>query len=250
MKSTTRFAVLLGLVTLLVRPALGDDSSVFLIGNSLTWDTVPSKLDGDVKWHVDCGKSLPYMVEHPESPCVKSSTLWPDALNEQQFSVIVLQVHYGSTLAEDTEAINELLAKQPTAKIVLHTGWARSASLMEEWQSQEAEASSPMQHSRAYLEALLRQLRAQHPDRQFERTRAMDLLHKIAKDSQTRKAPIQKVEALYRDAIHMNVVTGRYLMHNAMRQALSQPRSLAGFEKIAPGMRRYLDQILDRQLNH
>ena len=49
--------------------------SYFLIGNSLTWDTVPSKLDGDVQWHVDCGKSLPFIYENPQKPCVKTSTL-------------------------------------------------------------------------------------------------------------------------------------------------------------------------------
>ena len=41
--------------------------SYYLIGNSLTWDTVPSKLDGDVQWHVDCGKSLPFIYENPGS---------------------------------------------------------------------------------------------------------------------------------------------------------------------------------------
>ena len=30
----------------------------YLIGNSLTWDTVPQRLDGDVQWHVDCGVPL------------------------------------------------------------------------------------------------------------------------------------------------------------------------------------------------
>src|SRR5690606_39121687 len=54
--------------------------SYYLIGNSLTWDTSPSLLDGDVQWHVDCGKSLPYIMAHPEMPCVKTSTLWPQAL--------------------------------------------------------------------------------------------------------------------------------------------------------------------------
>ncbi len=33
----------------------------YLIGNSLTWDTIPGYLDGDVQWHVACGKSLPYI---------------------------------------------------------------------------------------------------------------------------------------------------------------------------------------------
>ncbi len=59
-------------------------TSYYLIGNSLTWDTVPSRLDGDVQWHVDCGTSLPFVFKHPEKPCVKSSTLWPAALKKKQ----------------------------------------------------------------------------------------------------------------------------------------------------------------------
>lgn len=31
----------------------------YLIGNSLTWDTVPPLLSGDVQWHVDCGVHPP-----------------------------------------------------------------------------------------------------------------------------------------------------------------------------------------------
>ena len=49
----------------------------------------------------------------------------------------------------------------------------------------------------------------------------------------------------YRDAIHMNVVTGRYLVHNAMRHALDQPRSQEGFNKLDPKMKKYLDSVLD-----
>ena len=36
-----------------------DSLRYYLIGNSLTWDTVPPRLEGDTQWHVDCGKSLP-----------------------------------------------------------------------------------------------------------------------------------------------------------------------------------------------
>lgn len=59
-----------------------DEPRIFLIGNSLTWDTIPAKLDGHVQWHVDCGKSLKYINEHPEEPCVKTSSLWPQTLQE------------------------------------------------------------------------------------------------------------------------------------------------------------------------
>jgi hypothetical protein len=45
--------------------AAEETRSFYLIGNSLTQDTVPSGLDGDVQWHVDCGKSLPFIYENP-----------------------------------------------------------------------------------------------------------------------------------------------------------------------------------------
>ena len=48
-----------------------------------------------------------------------------------------------------------------------------------------------------------------------------------------------------RDAIHMNVVTGRYMMHNAMREALGQPRSAKGYEKLDPKLKAYFDGVLD-----
>ena len=59
----------------------------FLIGNSLTWDTVPGRLSGDVQWHVDCGVNLPYIYANPAKPCVKDSTLWPTALRDKQYDI-------------------------------------------------------------------------------------------------------------------------------------------------------------------
>jgi hypothetical protein len=45
-----------------------DELSCFLIGNSLSWETVPSKLGWDTQWHVDCGKSLPLIFENSRKP--------------------------------------------------------------------------------------------------------------------------------------------------------------------------------------
>jgi hypothetical protein len=220
----------------------------FLIGNSLTWDTVPPNLDGDTQWHVDCGKPLPYIFANPDEPCVKTSTLWPKALAEKQYDVIALQVHYGSTLGEDAATISEIITKQPDAVIVIHTGWARHAERAEEWEIKSGAVDAPMQHHIAYFDALLATLREAHPDRSFSRTRAMDMLQQVVEDVKTGKEPIASVDELYRDKVHMNVATGRYLMHNAMRHALGQPRSANGFAKLEPEMKKYLDSVLDRVL--
>lgn len=217
--------------------------SYYLIGNSLTQDTVPARLDGDVQWHVDCGKSLPFIFENPGEPCVKNSTLWPKALESKRYDYVSVQVHYGSTLEEDAAVISAFLTMQPRAVFVIHSGWARAATREAEYQVKSA--GGKMQHSPAYIAALIGLLEKSHPGRTFRQTRAQDLLEQAAKDIRAGKAPFRRIEDLYRDDIHLDVVTGRYLMHNAMRHALGQPRSVAGFEKISSPVKDYLDRLLD-----
>ena len=227
-------------------PVLADENtaSIYLIGNSLTWDTIPSRLDGDVQWHVDCGKSLPWMHKNPQQPCVKSSQLWPTALKEKQYDIVTVQPHYGSTLDEDVETISKWLALQPDAVFVIHSGWAHHAKRELEYANEDG--SGTMQHSPAYFAALLAELKKRHPKRQFRQTQAFELLARIAADIEQGQAPIKDVAELHRDAIHMQHDSGKYLMHNAMRHALGQPRSSKGFEKIDPQMKAYLDSVLDR----
>lgn len=217
--------------------------SYYLIGNSLTWDTAPALLDGDVQWHVDCGKSLPYIHEHPGQPCVKTSTLWPAALKEKQYDLISVQPHYGSTLAEDVDTISQWIEMQPKATFIIHTGWARSATREDEYQNQEI--SGKLQHSPAYIKALLAALQKKYPERKFKQTHAIDLLEQVDVDIKSGKAPFDQITDIYRDAIHMKLDSGRYLMHNAMRHAMEQPRSEKGYEKLDPKTKQYLNQVLD-----
>lgn len=217
--------------------------SHYLIGNSLTWDTAPALLDGDVQWHVDCGKSLPYIHEHPEQPCVKTSTLWPTALKDKQYDLISVQPHYGSTLAEDVATISQWIEMQPKATFIIHTGWARSATREDEYQNQEI--SGKLQHSPAYIKALLAALQKKYPERKFKQTHAIDLLEQVDADIKAGKAPFGQITDIYRDAIHMKLDSGRYLMHNAMRHAMDQPRSDKGYEKLDPKTKQYLNQVLD-----
>lgn len=219
--------------------------SVYLIGNSLTWDTVPSKLDGDVQWHVDCGKPLTYIHANPDMPCVKSSTLWPEALKAKQYDIISFQPHYGTEISEDIATINKWLELQPDAVIVIHTGWARQAEREQEWSDDDP--AGLLTHSIAYFHSLLDTLRKQHPDREFRTTGAMLLLQAAADDIAAGNAPFQNLSELYRDAIHMNVDTGRYLTHNAMRQTLGQDRLTEWTEALTAEQRTYLDSLLDRQ---
>ena len=214
----------------------------YLIGNSLTWDTVPERLDGSVQWHVDCGVSLPHIFAKPENPCVKSSTLWPKALKENRYDVVAVQSHYGATLAQDVETISNWMKLQPKAVFVVHSGWAFHAQRANEFAS--LATPDQMAHSPTYLRALVAELRRLHPGREIRQTLAQNLLAQIADDIDAGRAPIKSVAELYRDPIHMTHDHGKYLMHNAMRRALGQPPSATGFEKLKPEMKQYLDGVL------
>ena len=217
--------------------------SYYLIGNSLTWDTVPSQLAGDVQWHVDCGVSLPYIYTNPAEPCVEASTIWPEALRDKRYDFVSVQPHYDSNLAEDVEVISAWMQLQPAAVFVLHSGWAFHAERADEF----ASFTSPdgMVHSPGYLRALIEELRRRRPDRVFRQTFAQNLLACIAEDIAAGQAPLKDVESLYRDAIHLTHDHGRYLAHNAMRRALGQPHSAKGFQKLDPELKQYLDGVLE-----
>ncbi len=221
---------------------LKSQSSYYLIGNSLTWDTLPSRLDGNVHWHVDCGKSLPFIQQHPGNPCIASSRLWPVALARTMHDFVSVQPHYGSSLEEDVAVISNWMEMQPTATFIIHTGWARSATRAEEYGSEQS--AGPMKHSPVYMKALMQRLRSAHPGRQLRQTHAIDLLARVAQDIESGKAPIKDIAELHRDAVHMTIGGGRYLMHNAMRAALGQPLSDVGFEKTDPQLKAYLDTVL------
>jgi hypothetical protein len=223
--------------------------TIYLIGNSLTWDTAPEALPGpdlpaaNVRWHVDCGVSLPHIKNRPDKPCVESSTIWPEALADRQFDLVSVQVHYGSKLAEDADTIAFFMEKQPGATFVLHSGWAFQKARGKELE--HAREPVEMVHSTGYMRALLAELAGRHPGRELRQTFAQNLLAVIAEDVAAGRAAIGGVEDLYRDDIHLTLDHGRYLMHNAMRRALGLPRSAAGFKDLDPAIKEYLDGVLD-----
>ncbi len=246
MQSRLTLSILSALLLVCAGTAAGaaepDAPRFYLIGNSLTWDTVPSRLSGDVQWHVDCGVPLPYIQAHPEKPCVKESTLWPTALKEKQYHVVSVQPHYGSTLAQDVETISAWMKLQPQAVFVIHSGWAKEATRADEFAGYVP--PDQMTHSPVYLRALVAELRRLHPDREIRQTLTQNLLAQIAADIAAGQSPLKKIAELYRDDIHLTHDAGKYLMHNAMRKALGQPRSSVGFEKIDPQVQKYLDGVL------
>jgi len=218
-------------------------AKIFLIGNSLTWDTLPGLLDGDVQWHVDCGKSLQQLHDHPAQPCVKTSIPWPKALMEKQYDYLCVQPFSGTDLTADVAVISKWLELQQTAVLVLHTGWSRAEDFEKSYHA-PLDDSRVMVHSTAYFEKLRAELLAKFPNRQIRTTGALTVLDAIWHDVEQEAAPFAAFKDLYRDDIHMTTQVGRYLMHNVMRRALGQAPSAQGFQ-IESGEREYLDAKLN-----
>ncbi|QDT14394.1 hypothetical protein [Alienimonas californiensis] len=226
-------------------PAKQAGPRVYLIGNSLTADTLPSRLDGTdaglVQWHIYCGKNLTFIRENPDGHCVQSSTPWPQALAEGDYDFLSVQPHHGTTPAEDAAIIAEFAAQQPDAVVVLHTAWTHLAKFAAAYEANDADG--PMQPSPAYFDAVLKKLRTALPGREIRTTNCYELLYALHEDIEAGRGPFKSLDDVGRDAIHMNHGPGRYLMHNAMRRALGQPPSAAGFE-LEPEVKAYLDEQL------
>lgn len=221
--------------------AVAPPLKIFLIGNSLTWDTLPGLLDGDVQWHVDCGKNLQYIFDNPAGPCVKTSTCWKEALKAKQYDTLCVQPFFGTTLEQDLQVISAWLELQPTAGLVIHTGWNRAADFEQAYHV--TGEVKHMSHSLGYFRALQTQLQAKHPERSIRLTAALAALDRVWHDIELGQAPFGSFAELYRDEIHMTTQAGRYLMHNVLRQALQQPLSDQGFQ-LEAAQKEYLDQRL------
>lgn len=218
-------------------------AKIFLIGNSLTWDTLPGLLDGDVQWHVDCSKSLQQIHDQPAQPCVKTSIPWPKALMEKQYDYLCVQPFSGTDLTADVAVISKWLELQPTAVLVLHTGWSRAEDFEKSYNA-PLDDTRVMVHSTAYFERLRTELLTKFPNRQIRTTGALTVLDAIWHDVEQGTAPLAAFKDLYRDDIHMTTQVGRYLMHNVMRRALGQAPSAQGFQ-IDSAEREYLDAKLN-----
>lgn len=225
----------------------------YTIGNSLTNDMRPQLLDQS-QWHIFCSKNLDFIFNNPDGNCVQTSTPWPEAFQDFNFEYVVVQPFDGTTLTQDANIISAWMQLQPEATFVIHSGWTQSSTFPEDYLA--GNPDNTMRPSPEYVNDLIAQLKLIFPNRPIVQTHANDLLFSVWLDVQQANAPgirdvlfrnfgtnhepiewpfeIQHAEAeielpfdefsdIYRDFIHMDLQTGRYLMHNALRYAVRQP---------------------------
>ena len=214
--------------------------TVFMLGNSLTWDTRPWNVD-DSQWHVYCNKNLKYIQENPTGHCISSSLPWTIAMTEHEYDKVVVQPYFGTTLSEDVQIITGWMDLQPQAEFVLHTGWTGPNSVANFFNPNvDVMQTSPTD---AYFNQLEAELAERRPGQKVTRTQAGETLFRISQDIDLGQSPFDDIAELYRDSIHMSYTDGRYLMNNLMRLALDQPLMLDQSES-ATARTLYLNQTL------
>ena len=225
--------------------AEGDDA-VFVLGSSFSWDAQPQFLDGRPEWHIYCGKPLDFIFNNPYGHCLDGSTPWPEVLEPPAlpFGHVTFQPARGEgiTQEQDVSHITHWLADQPLTTIgVIHATWPVQRS----WETQLHDANPDhtfTNYSIDYYYDLLEQLELANPGRSFILTRSNEMLDYIFHDG---SAPIA-FEALFRDdSAHMSLDYGRYLQHNALRQATGQEVGIDNSEAgLDPLILDYLDQVI------
>lgn len=226
--------------------------NIFMIGNSLTWDTLPRNIDSNVKYHIATGKNLKFIFDNPDRITTSNavdSTSWR-ILTEENFDYVVVQPFKGTTLAQDIEIISHWMSLQPNATFIIHTGWNQFALHDSNYFIEQSPENRL--RSQDYFLQLLENLTLANPHRVIRTTRALEVLENINQETKRGISPFNELSNLYRDNIHMSDLirsdngAGRYLMHNIMRLALEQPtrnnpRLARGFLLDSPEIKTYLD---------
>jgi hypothetical protein len=251
-------------------------SSVYVIGNSLTNDMVPDGLQvladasgtpANVGFHIRSSNSLTYIVANPADITYARGGAWPEALALGRWDAITMQPYLGagSTLESEAGAILALVEQarrgnNAAAKFYVYAAWPSVTDTGGRYESywRQAVADNPTQPTvlaAAYFDALLARLRRDLPaGTAVEIIPVGEVLAEI--DRKLRAGAwsgIDDVTALYRDADHMGDV-GRYAAAVTVYakvwgrkpvagEALAVYQQGLGRVRLSPELARWIDDV-------
>jgi hypothetical protein len=216
---------------------------IYALGNSLTQDTLPRQLDGNVQNGIYCNQNLQQIFDDPNGFCGSTSIAWDQAFAARQFDWVIVQPFNGTFLAQDTALLTHWMNLQPNAQFVIHTGWAWHS--LHESEYHGVFGDDAFHHNNAYFSALVDNVEAT-TGRAVLSTRAIDVLDLIYHDIEQVNAPYTQFSELFRDWTHASYEDGRFLFHNLLRRTLGQPYSSANWPNLPTARQQYLLGAIDR----
>lgn len=219
-----------------VASATAPPESMYVVGNSLSWDAINGNVLGDlfrkggapidIDYHIRCGSSLTNTVNNPDDACVLSDDgPWDVALPSNEYDLLVLQPYEdGSTTESEIDAM-KTLASLTNARIAIYEAYpdyeaAADIKLFYESPDQTAFRQTLAEFTQienAFPEAIV--------------IPAMEVL--VTLDSLARAGQIPGISTaqdFYRDARHLNGI-GKYILGLTFFSSISGlDPSLTGLE--------------------
>lgn len=206
--------------------------TLYMIGNSLTWDSRPRALgqladtiggELEVGYHILTASTLPTISENPDttSEQVPASSYGPlsEALPTYAWDAVSMQMHprKGATLATETSAIETIVgyaqANPDNADTLFYLFQPWPATWQwGEWLepvSTAPDAQATARHDYAYL--LLDRVRGEMPSNDFLLIPTGDVFFELDQRMQAGQVPgFSSITQLYRNSVHLNA-TGQYV---------------------------------------
>ncbi len=177
-------------VVVLLAAGTGRGDLIYTLGNSLTQDTLPHYLDGEVYKGIYCGQNLQQIFNDPNNFCTMDSTAWDVAFANHQFDWVTVQPYVGTSMLQDASLIEGWMNMQPGAQFVIHTGWYYAASFETTYHGVFGDGM--MHHNPAYFNALIAEVEAQ-TGRTVNSDHAIDVLETIYHDIEDGNARIRRL---------------------------------------------------------
>jgi len=204
----------------------------YRIGNSLTWDSQPRAIEAlatqrglkhTEAYHINCGKSLERIWNHPEEICVPAVEpfgTFGKALPNYDWDAVTFQPHpgAGSTLGTDTARILDFIAKTRSGNrntktvFYIYAPWPgqKHGPFHEVWVRETPDADdTPTLQTRAYFGHLIARVRTR-TDAEVRMIPAGHVVYELDRRMRAGEVPgYQHAADLYRDVVHLNHV-GRF----------------------------------------
>jgi Bacterial Ig domain/Dockerin type I domain/Thrombospondin type 3 repeat len=233
----------LGVLLLLI--CSGTNADVYVLGSSYSANALPYALDDRPQWHIDCGRPLQFIYDNPQAPCDSTSTIWPVALLATQFDHISFQPVAGTGITEqsDLDTIGYWMSLQPTAVVVIHPTWPVPAIWESAFHNPNPD-NTLTNYSQQYYYDLISKLQTAHPRRTIATDRANEMLDSIYHDIQNGIGLLENFQEMFADSSgHSSFNYGKYLQHNALRQAFGQQTGVDNTSYgVDPKFKSYLDE--------
>lgn len=208
----------------------GRASTLYMIGNSLTWDSRPEKTAAtanfsgfpmDVGYHIRCASTLSSIVDDPNTVCIDPTETgrFPTALPTFAWDSVSLQHHAreGATLNTDSSAIRTLVelaqtnASNADTTFFIYQPWPKSTQWNSWLDSVSQDPDTRALPRREYSYLLFQTVQEQIPTANFAILPVGDVMFQLDQEMAAGMIPgYSSIQEVYRNSVHLNGV-GRFV---------------------------------------